>query len=482
MFWRGLVGYLPVNIIQALAGFGAIVAFTRLLTPEQYGDYALGFSVSSLVSTSLFTWIEAAMGRFYAAETTLAGRLALYGTLYRTFAVMALAVPLISTVVMALLPLNLMLKIAVVCGILATITRSLLKMAQERRRAAGLVAGFAVLDMAQTGGAFLIGLALAVLGLGGGAPLAGIGLASAACLIFTLPREVAMARKGRFDNARLSTYVAYGLPVTLSLLMSLAIANTDRFVIAAYMGPSAVGAYQAGYSLANRTLDVMFIWLGMAGGPAAIAALERGGHAALQKVATAQANLMLLIALPASAGLALVARPLANLMVGPALSQEAASVTMWIAASATFAGLTTYYFHTAFTLARRASRMLMAMSIPATLNLALTLILIPHFGLKGAMWATTASYAVGLAASAIIGRSCIDLPLPWNSLIRTASATAIMATAVAFAPSSGDIIELISKAAIGSVVYASAALALDAGGVRQIVLRVIRGGRLEFSA
>ena len=68
----------------------------------------------------------------------------------------------------------------------------------------------------------------------------------------------------------------------LSLILALALATTDRFLLAAYLGRhGSVGVYHAGYSLANRTLDVMFIWLGMAGGPAAVVALERGGKAAL---------------------------------------------------------------------------------------------------------------------------------------------------------------------------------------------------------
>lgn len=69
MFWRGVVGYLPVNIVQGLVGLLTIVTFTRLLTPAQFGDYALGFSVASLVHTALFTWNEAAYARHWAAES-----------------------------------------------------------------------------------------------------------------------------------------------------------------------------------------------------------------------------------------------------------------------------------------------------------------------------------------------------------------------------------------------------------------------------
>ena len=60
MFWRGVIGYLPVNVVQGVVGLLTIVAFTRLLTPAQFGDYALGVSVMALVHTAVFTWNEAA--------------------------------------------------------------------------------------------------------------------------------------------------------------------------------------------------------------------------------------------------------------------------------------------------------------------------------------------------------------------------------------------------------------------------------------
>ncbi|MDT9046679.1 lipopolysaccharide biosynthesis protein, partial [Escherichia coli] len=83
MFWRGVLGYLPVNIVQGLTGLLTIVVFTRVLAPADYGAYALAFSVMTLVHTGVFTWLEAAMARFYAAEAQ-AGRLPdHFATLYR---------------------------------------------------------------------------------------------------------------------------------------------------------------------------------------------------------------------------------------------------------------------------------------------------------------------------------------------------------------------------------------------------------------
>ena len=36
MFWRGVLGYLPVNLAQGLVGLLTIVVFTRLLSPADY--------------------------------------------------------------------------------------------------------------------------------------------------------------------------------------------------------------------------------------------------------------------------------------------------------------------------------------------------------------------------------------------------------------------------------------------------------------
>ena len=152
MLKRALIGYLPVNIVQALAGFGSIFLFTRVLSAADYGVYALSFSVTSLVQTVLFVWIEGSMARFYPAEAEGEGRNNLFATLYRTYLAMVCILPLVAGAILILLPVDPVLKTAVGIGLGSILTRSLLKLAQERRRAAGDVRGFATFDMLQTGG------------------------------------------------------------------------------------------------------------------------------------------------------------------------------------------------------------------------------------------------------------------------------------------------------------------------------------------
>lgn len=465
MFWRGVVGYLPANLVQGLVGLLTIVTFTRLLTPAQFGDYALGFSVMTLVHTAGFVWNEAAMARFWARAVEGGDTPHHSAAIYRAWGLLLMLLPL-AAIIAWLWPMSPDLRNAVLAGLFAIAPRTLCKLAQERRRAAGEVRGAVLLDMGQTLGGFGLGALLALMGLGGAAPLLGAGLAALACLPFILPQERSLARLGRAETARLREHAVYGLPVALSLILALVLATTDRFLLAHFLNEAAVGVYHAGYSLANRTLDVTFIWLGAAGGPALVMALERGGRDALAQAAREQAQLMALLTIPAATGLALVSAPLAQLMIGPELSAGAAHVTPWIALSGLLGGLTTYYFHQAFTLSRRTGLLIVAMTLPALANVVLNLILIPRFGLDGALWATPASFALGLVASALMGRRSLVLPVPWLTLAQAVGASAAMAFAVTRIPALGGLAELILKAGVGALVYGLIIAALDAGALR----------------
>ena len=477
MFWRGVWGYLPAQIVQGVVGFLTIVVFTRLLSPEDFGHYALAFSVTTLAHTATFSWLEASMARFWAAERTPDGLATHFASLYRTsFAVIAVFVP-VAALIVWLLPLTPAFKLAVAFGLAGVPIRNLAKLAQERFRAAGEVSRAAAVDMFVAVVGFLVGAGFALAGAGAASPLVGLAMAPLFALPFILPGELRQGEGGAVDRQRLKAYAAYGYPIAASLMLSLVLASTDRFLLAAFMDAAAVGAYHASYSLANRTLDVIFIWLGAAGAPAMVMALERGGREALRQTALEQGSTLILIGLPAAVGLSMVARPMAELMIGQDLRAAATLVTPWIAASALMSGLIAYYFGFGFTLGKKTGLLLVTMAIPAGANILLNLILIPRLGVVGAAVSTAASFALGLVACLLISRRAITLPVPWDSLVRCAVASAVMALVVWRLPPIGGLVELIMDAGVGGIVYAVVALTLNAAGVRDVLMRLIQTRR-----
>ena len=97
-------------------------------------------------------------------------------------------------------------------------------------------------------------------------------------------------------------------------------------------------------------------------------------------------------------------------------------------------------------------------------------------GLKGAIWATLAAYALGLVASIIVARRYFPLPLPWKALVKTSFACLVMAGvvfAVKTPDTMPDVIELFLRAGIGATVYAIVALATNAANCRVLVKDLI---------
>jgi len=107
---------------------------------------------------------------------------------------------------------------------------------------------------------------------------------------------------------------------------------------------------------------------------------------------------------------------------------------------------------------------------------------VPRFGLMGAAWATAASFGLGMFATMLIGRRVLPLPIPWESLARCGVATGIMALAVLRLPAIGGLGELILDAGVGAIVYAAAALTLNAAGVRTVAIGLLARRGLRGAA
>lgn len=466
---RYLAGYLPVNLASGLASFGAVYVFTRVLSAEEYGVYALMLWAVAMIHTLSLTWVEAAAYRF-TAEAEVKGELADH---YQTalsltgkalIAALALAAlvwfvlrdqPLYAATmpwVAALLPLNVIVQIAL-----------------QAHKAGLRVGRYAFTESFR----LLMGFGLGALtawyfDLGPAAPFIGLCLASGMMALREGQWVLAAAKGGASSPARDKAWIGYGVPVAAALILDLIVAGIDRPMIAAMMadGEAAVGAYAAGYGIADKTVLLLCAWAAMAGSPLIMAAYERGGRDAAAFEARGLIRTLLLIGVPAAAGIALVARPLGEAMIGEPVRAQAIEIIPWIAASGLLNGLLIHYFSEAFQLARRTQERVLLMLVPAGLKVALNLVLIPVFGLMGAVVSTLACYAVGAVLLAAAGRRHVALPLPPGDILRIGLAALAMWPVIAALPDLGGWPELILKAGAGAIVYGAAALVLDAGGAR----------------
>ncbi|MGP1274964.1 MAG: lipopolysaccharide biosynthesis protein [Caulobacterales bacterium] len=472
MLNRHLLTYLPVYAAQILVGFGSVVVFTRLLSPEDYGRYTLVLAGALLTQTLVFTWLDAAVARHHArasARGRLGGHLATAFSLYAMLAVASLAV---FGGVIALAPVSTELKTVCAFALVSQVLRSAIMIALETRRAEGEAVRFALLESLILGSGFGLGVVFILAGgMGPAGPFAGMALACLIAILIDIPVLLSKAKRDRAGPRRAVRFFAYGAPVAVSLVFEHLLSTGDRFVIAALLGEASTGAYAAGYGITDRSLNIIFIWLGMTAGPLAIKAFEHEGAEAARAVLRQAASLMGLIALPAATGIALLSEPFARLLIAETLADPASTIMPWIAVGAMLNGFMTYVFHESFVIGRRPKVMAALMAGSAIHNLALNLALIPVFGLVGAALATVISYALALVACMVMGRGIFRLSLPIEDWSKAAGASVVMGLVLVLLPAPQDaFIHLASHIPAGFTVYAVTALALDVAGCRSVFL------------
>lgn len=464
---KHLSGYGAVKLSAALASFGAVYAFTRLLGPEEYGRYALVLSGLALIHTISVTWAEAANYRFaararqegteaahFALAIRLMGRSILFAWLI--MAVLVLVTRHIEGYGPALLWVAVLIPI-----------NTVIQLALEAHRAGHRVGRYVSTAILQVLGGFFAGALIAwQTGLGAAAPFAGM---TAAGLIAAL-REgtwlLKSARGGTPEAGATRAWIAYGVPIAAALVLDIILSASDRLLIALFLGEAAVGAYAAGYGVADKTVLLLCAWPTLAASPIIMARYEAEGPDAAREEARSLASILLLVAVPAAAGLALVATPLSEAMIGEALREQARQIIPWIAFAGLLNGFLLHYASEAFQLAHRTRLRALLMLVPALLNIALNLILLPLIGLMGAVYATVISYGVGLVLIGAVGYRLVAFPWPVGTALRVGVAALAMWPAVWLVPDFGSWLQLILEATAGGVAYVIAVLALDAGGAR----------------
>ena len=465
---KHLFGYMPVNLVNGLVGFGSVFIFTRLLGGEAYGHYALALSTLHLIHTLTLTWCEAAGYRF-TAQAEAEGKTTDHFSLSLRLAGVSLVPSLLVLAIVWFLLRGIPDLQGAVAWLLVLLPASVIcNLALESHKASQRVTRYSAVEVGRTLSGFVLGVGLALMGgFGASAPLIGMAVAFAIAAISEGLWLWSQSRGGRPTTASAKRYLAYGAPVAGALVLDLLLSASDRFLIAYFINAEAVGAYAAGYGVADKTILMLCAWAAMAGAPLVLSAFEKDGKSAAEVAAIGLARTIILVALPAAIGIMLTARPLAEVMIGEDLRTQAIDIIPWIAAAGFLNGLLIHYFSEAFQLAKKTGERALIMLIPTITNIGLNIVLLPQLGLMGAVYATVGCYALAVVLLAGFGRRHIRLPIPLVDLVKVLVACLAMAGAVSLVPDWGGFIELVLKAGVGAVVYAAVVVSLDAADARQ---------------
>ena len=192
----------------------------------------------------------------------------------------------------------------------------------------------------------------------------------------------------------MKTWLRYGIPLIPTGLSLWVISFSDRYVIGYVLGVSSVGVYSAAYAIGFSFFMLMEL-INFVLVPTISKHFDEGKIHDVKKYLGNVLKFYLLFAIPAVIGLSVVSKQILAIITTPDIAEAAWMITPIIATCTLFAGVQEVYDKT-LRLTKRTTRIGLAVTISAVINLSLNFILIPIYGILGAAVATLIAY--GLSA------------------------------------------------------------------------------------
>lgn len=270
--------------------------------------------------------------------------------------------------------------------------------------------------------------------------------------------------------------LVYAVPMVGFELASVVLSLGDRYVIQSLLGATSLGVYAAAYNLSDYIKIVLITSVASAVMPVYLRVHASEGEQATREFLARVLYFYLMVAAAVVCGLAVVGEAVVAL-VASAKYQEGAVIIPWVVAGMAFEGLLPV-LGAALYIQKRSQVILVIVAAAAVVNIVANFVLVPRYGILGAAWATTGSYALMLALAAWQGRGVMHLPLPWLAMLRFSAAAITMALAIAQISLASAGLQLMVQIVLGVLVYAALMLGFDRSARNMVPLII---GRLKAS-
>ncbi|SED89847.1 Membrane protein involved in the export of O-antigen and teichoic acid [Rhizobiales bacterium GAS188] len=457
--------------LNALLNLGLALALAWALPAAAYGAFTVYFAAALLIGNLSYDWVRFSAMRFYtplarSAEPALRATLDL--SLFASTGLMvALAAVIAATDALPEVSL------ASVVGLIAvTSSNAAFEYWTALCRARFDARRYAVMVIARN--LMTFGLTVPVAALTGSFTAAMFAFAAAvvpSILYGVVTLDDKQARSCLATRLQAMHFARYATPLVLAEGCYLVIAVVNRTFLAHGASLAEAGAYALTFDLAFRALAVTASVGDAVLFPRLVANLHAQGAARTREEVARNIAVMLLVLAPAAAGYALIAEPMAQLLLAEHFRDAFARYSP-IAVMAAFAyTVQTFVLRPAFQVQLRTGDMPLAAVAAVLVDLAM-LALLPADGLLAASCAHLAGLSVGLILvlrRAIVAR-LVDWPL--RDIGKIAASVAALVACVAMLRFEGHpLLTLAARAVCGILVYGAAAWLFDAAGLRGLLRR-----------
>ncbi len=469
--YRQIIGYIPANIVPAIVAMVMIYAYTRLLSPAEFGSYSFIFSAVLVLQTSLFYALPIAVMRFYPAAALAGRRDGLLKEAYFVFYALCAGVAVIVVGAGLLLHLPEQYRVSAWLALPMLLFRSLVQLNQSINRSANQMGRYNTIECLHAILGFSLGcLGLFILGRGAEAIILGLLIAAVICSLLDVRLLAApfYHTVGALSRAELLKLVEYASPLVAVAASAMILQNSDRFLLGSLAGAEVLGIFAVAYNLVERPTTLICSSISTATFPLVVQVLEQHGKEAARVQAGRNGIALLAVALPACLGLALTANYVSASLVGPAFRTGVAALIPIMSFTALARGLRSHFIDHAFHLSGRPLLMLWTYGPATVINVALNLYVVPRYGMFGAAWTAFACQTATMVGGWFLGTSLFPVWLPVWQVVRCVAAVVPMVVGLTCVQFPLNWHGLFAAILLGTVLYVVSAILLDVGQVRSL--------------
>lgn len=461
--------YLVAYILPAAVGFFAVTAYTRLLTPAEYGVYVVGISLAGILGAIFFAWIKLSVSRYQAMSAEVDFR----GTAMVAFALTA-AVLCATTPLVFLFRSDVSVEL-LLASMFVAIMANAVDVGQEFERAKLRPYRFAAISIVRSVSGVGFGLAAIWLGWGGLGLLAAFGLGSLAGIILNLVGD--RTKIARFQCRQFMQLARYGLPLTLAGLSVAVYSACDRLIVAYLLGKDAAGIFGVAADLPRQFMVMIASSVAAATVPLVFRSLSEKNNETTRERLTESLELLLVVVAPVAVWLALAADQVAGTLVGVDFRAGVSALLPILVLARLFGIANQFYVQISFQLAERPFMLAAQSFLTLVVSVVLMFALVAGYGLYGAALATFATEAIGFLVAVLLMHRAHPVPFDLNRLAAVAASAAVMAAAILIARSQAGgtgLGSLIVVSLAGGFAYAAAVWLINVANVRTLSLRLLR--------
>jgi O-antigen/teichoic acid export membrane protein len=462
---HGIV-YLLTRFGAGMLNFATILLYTHLLTPDQYGRYALLIAGTGLVSNVATGWLGEGILRFSNSHSLLP---ALLNTVRKLQAQVLLLATGLTILALFFVPsTEWRLLIGTGIGILwlqSTYDIRLNLFRAQLRPDWFLMAVLIRSVVVPIAGWSAISLGFGSLG-------AAVGYLTGLIVANGLPID--LLRRASASSSELARQLwRYGAPLSLNSLLLQVVHSSDRFLIAFFLGEGAAGIYAAVYDITQQTLALFLRSTANASVPLIFKAAIQNEEEKLSHYLRENLALLLAIGVFGTVMFWSIVPAIMSRLVAAGYQENLSLLMPIIAAATLVVGLRTHHFMLPLMIKERTFQATFSASFATLTNIALNLWLIPRTGLLGAAAATLASYTFLLAITIVQSQKLIPAVKSRKDIASILICGALVALIMRVLPSGGEW-QVLLNGLVGGILYFVGILMLDVAGWRFRLWRRIK--------